>query len=129
MSFSKRAKFGTMTQSIRSKKLVARFYETAAGSKPVREWILNLSRADRLQIGTDIQRVEFGWPLGRPVCAPLGAGLWEVRSELEGHRIARIIFCMAANEMVLLHGFIKKSQQTPKPELDLARKRKKEIDP
>ena len=129
MSFSKRAKFGTIARTFRSKKLVARFYENAAGTKPVREWILSLSREERLEIGTDIQRVEFGWPIGRPVCAPLGSGLWEVRSEIGRNRIARVIFCMVDNEMVLLHGFIKKTQQTPQPELELARKRKKEIDP
>ncbi len=127
MPFSKRAKIGTISKITRAKKLVARFYETAAGRKPVREWILELSPADRLTIGTDIQRVEFGWPLGRPVCAPLGTGLWEVRSDLEGNQIARVIFCMVGNEMVLLHGFIKKTQQTPKTDLELARKRMKEI--
>ena len=127
MPFSKRAKIGTISQITRVKKLVARFYETAAGHKPVREWILELSQADRLAIGTDIQRVEFGWPLGRPVCAPLGTGLWEIRSDLESNRIARVIFCMVGSEMVLLHGFIKKSRQTPKADLELARKRMKEI--
>ena len=63
----------------RTKKLLARFYVTTAGSKPVREWILEMSDADRHRIGKDIQKVEFGWPIGRPHCMPLGHGLWEVR--------------------------------------------------
>jgi hypothetical protein len=75
----------------------------------------------------DIQRIEFEWPLGRPHCAPLGRGLWEVRSNLSGDRIARVIFCMGNGHMVLLHGFIKKSQKTPQPDLALALKRMKEL--
>jgi phage-related protein len=58
-----------------------------------------------------------------PVCRPLGGGLWEVRSELPSQRIARVIFCIVDGQMILLHGFIKKSQKTPKRELDLARER------
>ena len=104
----------------RKKKLQALFYMTAAGRKPVREWILDLDKADRIIVGKDIQKVEFGWPIGMPSCRPLGAGLHEVRSDLAGARIARVIFCIAAGEMVLLHGFIKKSQKTPEHELKTA---------
>lgn len=111
----------------RARKLPARFYEQAAGRKPVREWILELPEADRHTIGKDIQKVEFGWPLGRPHCAPLGAGLWEVRSDLDGNRIARVIFCMGDGHMILLHGFIKKTRQTPQLDMDLARKRQREV--
>jgi phage-related protein len=78
---------------------------------------------ERQVIGKDIQKVEFGWPIGLPVCRPLGGGLWEVRSELPSQRIARVIFCIVDGQMILLHGFIKKSQKTPKRELDLARER------
>lgn len=110
----------------RAKKLQARFYMTAAGRKPVREWILELDKADRIVVGKDIQKVEFGWPIGMPSCRPLGSGLYEVRSDLAG-RIARVIFCIAGGEMVLLHGFIKKTQKTPATEIELARRRRKEI--
>ena len=112
----------------RSKKLAARFYQSAAGRQPVRDWLLELGINDRRTLGKDIQKVEFGWPLGRPHCAPLGQGLWEVRSSLESNRIARVIFCMRESEMILLHGFIKKTQKTPKPDIDLARSRMKEIE-
>jgi len=111
----------------RGKKLTARFYENPAGHKPVREWILELPEADRQVIGKDIQKVEFGWPIGRPHCAPLGAGLWEVRSTLNSDRIARVVFCLSEGEMILLHAFIKKTQKTPKADLDLALKRMKDV--
>ena len=72
--------------------------------------------------------VEFGWPLGLPVCRPLGAGLWEVRSDLPSRRTARVIFCIVAGQMILLHDFIKKTPQTPKRDLDIARVRKAETE-
>ena len=111
----------------RSKKLTARFYESSGGGRPVREWVLELSDTDRFTVGKDIQKVEFGWPLGRPHCAPLGDGLWEVRSNLDGNRIARVIFCLGDGHMILLHAFIKKTQKIPLQDFDLALKRKREV--
>jgi phage-related protein len=111
----------------RTKKLPARFYLTAQGRNPVREWILDLPEADRHTVGKDIQKVEFGWPLGRPHCAPLGLGLWEVRSTLDSNRIARVIFCIGNDQMILLHSFIKNTKKTPKTDIDLAVKRMKEV--
>jgi phage-related protein len=108
------------------KKVTARFYQTASGSKPAREWLLSLTQDDRRIIGQDIQTVEFGWPIGMPVCRSLGQGIWEVRSNLEGGRIARMLFAFVDDEMILLHGFIKKTQATPHHDLELAIKRKKE---
>lgn len=95
---------------------------------PVREWILALDAADRRTVGKDIQKVEFGWPIGMPYCRPLGRGIWEVRSDLSSGRIGRVLFCMIGGEMILLHGFIKKSQKTPPQELDIALRRKKELE-
>ena len=109
------------------KRLPAAFYCTASGNEPVREWLQSLETADRRIIGQDIATAEFGWPVGMPVCRSLGRGLYEIRSDLTGRRIARVIFCVADGRMVLLHGFIKKTQKTPKADLDLALKRKKEI--
>ena len=111
----------------RTKKLPARFYVNAAGQNPVRGWLLKLPGTDRHTVGKDIQKVEFGWPIGRPHCAPIGNGMWEVRSNLEGNRIARVIFCMGDGHMILLHGFIKKTQKLPQTDIDLALKRKKEV--
>ncbi len=109
------------------KRIFAAFYETAAGTAPVREWLLELSREDRKTIGEDIATVEYGWPLGMPVCRPLGRQLFEVRSTISGNRIARVLFSIVGNRMVLLHAFIKKTQKTPDDDLTLARKRLKEI--
>jgi phage-related protein len=64
---------------------------------------------------------------GMPLCRPLGAGLWEVRSNLPSNRIARVMFCFRDGHLVALHGFIKKIQKTPADELELARKRKDEV--
>jgi phage-related protein len=111
----------------RSKKLPARFYVNSTGRNPVRDWILELPSEDRRTVGKDIQKVEFGWPIGRPHCAPLGHGLWEVRSDLDSNRIARVIFCMSDGHMILLHGFIKKRQKAPQQDVELALKRKREV--
>jgi phage-related protein len=111
----------------RSKKLPARFYVSPSGRIPVREWLLELPDADRRTIGKDIQKVEFGWPIGRPHCAPLSHALWEVRSDLDHNRIARVIFCLDGGHMILLHGFIKKTQKVSQSDIDLARKRKQEV--
>jgi phage-related protein len=111
----------------RSKKLPAFFYESAAGNRPVRDWLLGLSLEDRKAIGRAIQMVEFGWPLGMPYCRSLGNGLWEVRSNLTDGKIGRVIFCIALDRMVLLHGFIKKTQKTPAQDLKLALKRMKDV--
>ena len=109
------------------KQLPAAFYQLSSGREPVREWLKTLDEDDRRAIGEDIKDVEFSWPIGMPLCRPLGKGLWEVRSDLAGGRIARVLFCTAHGQMVLLHGFIKKTQKTPDADLELARKRKKEV--
>ncbi|MGA2711827.1 MAG: type II toxin-antitoxin system RelE/ParE family toxin [Bryobacteraceae bacterium] len=93
----------------------------------MRDWLLGLSVEDRKAIGRDIQMVEFGWPLGMPYCRSLGNGLWEVRSNLTDGKIGRVIFCIALDRMVLLHGCIKKTQKTPAQDLKLALKRMKEV--
>lgn len=111
----------------RSKKLPAFFYESASGKTPVREWILTLSAEDRKRIGRDIQKVEFGWPLGLPYCRSLGNGLWEVRGDLTDNKIARVIFSIVGGRMVLLHAFIKKTQKTPTRDIQLALDRMKEV--
>ena len=108
------------------KKVPAVFYRTEQGAEPVRDFILGLPREDRRVVGSDIATVEYGWPVGKPTCAPLGLGLWEVRSSLTTRRIARVIFTLHDGQMILLHGFIKKTQKTPQDDLDIARRRMKE---
>lgn len=104
--------------------LSIRFYRSKNGREPVREWLKDLHRPDSLIIGEDIRLVQIAWPVGMPVCRPLGGGLFEVRSSLPNGRIARVIFCFCGGEIILLHGFIKKTQKTPEPELKLARERR-----
>ena len=108
--------------------LPACFYQTEAGNEPVRDWLKDLGKDGRIAIGSDIKTVEFGWPIGMPTCRPLGKGLYEVRSNLPSDRIARTIFCIHLGQMVLVHGFIKKTQKTPKQDLDLALEGKSKLE-
>jgi phage-related protein len=109
------------------KRIPVVFYELPSGREPVREWLKGLSREDRKIIGEDIKYVEFGWPVGMPLCRALGNGLWEVRSEITQGRISRVLFCLHESRLVLLHAFIKKTQRTPDADRELALKRKKEV--
>jgi phage-related protein len=104
------------------------FFRTSVGHEPVRERLKELPEDDRRRVGQDLERVQHRWPVGMPLARPLGKGLWGVRSNLSGHRIARVIFCFHEEELVALNGFIKKSQKTPQGELDLAADRKKEME-
>jgi phage-related protein len=109
------------------KRLPAAFYQLPSGREPVREWLKSLDLVDRKTVGEDIKDVEFGWPIGMPLCRNLDDGLWEVRSTLANGRIARVVFCIQSGRMVLLHGFIKKTRKTPAADRDLALKRKKDL--
>jgi len=104
------------------------FYRTPAGGAVVLDWLKGLADAERASIGQDLMRVQFRWPVGMPLCRPLGDGLWEVRSDCPGNRIARLLFCLVDGKIVVLHGFIKKTQRTPDDDLRLARRRKREFD-
>jgi len=108
------------------KRVQAVFFRTDAGGEPLRNWLKSLPLdEDRKRIGEEIKTVEFGWPIGMPVCRPLGDGIHEVRTSLAQNRIARILFYIdRKGRMVLLHGFIKKTQRTLDEELDLARRNK-----
>jgi phage-related protein len=101
------------------------FFKTEAGNEPVREWLRSLPKEDCKIIGADILTVQYVWPVGKPLVDNLGNGIWEIRSRLK-NRIARTLFIVADEEIVLLHGFIKKQQKTPAEELELARKRKQQ---
>gem|GEM_PF-136972 len=87
----------------------------------------SLPREDRRTIGADLRTLEWGWPVGMPICRPLEKGLWEVRSNLSDGRIGRMIFSIKEGKMVILHGFIKKSQRTPRRDIDLAINRRKDM--
>ena len=109
----------------RQKVIVATFYQSKAGAKPVLDWLKSkvLSDADRQVIGSDMQMVEYGWPVGKPLVGSMKGGLWEVRSTLPSKRETRVFFGVEKGRMVLVHAIIKKTQATPDDELDLARER------
>jgi phage-related protein len=102
------------------------FWRSTAGREPVREWLNELPRGDQRTIGRDIAQVQFGWPIGLPVCRSLGDGLWEVRSSLATKREARVLFGFHDGVLIALHAFIKKTRATPGDDLALARQRFKE---
>ena len=109
-------------------KIDLRFYQTAGGNEPVRDWLKALPEADRKEVGLDLQRVQYRWPVGMPLCRSLGDGLWEVRTPLPSKTISRVLICFHDGELYALHGIIKKTQKTPDEDLKLARKRMKEIE-
>ncbi len=102
------------------------FYRSESGVEPVREWLKELRREDRKAVGEDIKTAQFGWPLGMPLIRKIEKGLWEVRSNITDG-IARTFFTVEKNTMVLLHGFVKKSRETPPNELHTARRRLRNI--
>ncbi len=104
------------------------FFRTASGNEPVRHWLAGLQEDNRRAVGQDLQRVQYRWPVGMPLVRPMGKGLFEVRTSLPDHKIARVLFCFHEGELYALHGFIKKTQTTPDADLKLALERKKEIE-
>ena len=104
------------------------FYRSAPGSEPVREWLQELPEAERQAIGRDILRAQWRWPVGMPLCRPLGSGMWEIRTDLPTKQTSRVLICYYRGHLVALHGFIKKSRATSKDDLALARRRQKELE-
>ena len=75
---------------------------------------------------TDLM-LQFGANLGLPHTKAIKSGLFELRvKSKEG--IARVFFCTKiGKKIVMLHSFIKKSQKTPKKEINIAKSRMKEV--
>jgi phage-related protein len=103
------------------------FYRTAQGGEPVRDWLRSLPVDDRHRIGHDLTLVQYGWPVGMPLCRSLGGGLWELRSSLPSRRIARVLFFVHEDRIGVVHGFIKKTQRTPPDDYALARQRMRDM--
>jgi len=110
----------------RTEPLQVVFYATTAGHEPVREWLRSLQNNEKKKIGEDIKTVQFGWPIGMPVVEKLDRDLWEIRTKLR-NKISRVLFSVHENEIVLLHGFIKKSQKIPLEDLEIAQRRMNDI--
>ena len=109
------------------KTLPIRFYATTTGSEPVREFLMDLASDDRRTVGIQIARVEYGWPIGMPVCRHIRDGVYEVRVNISSGRIVRVLFTPFDGEAILLHAFVKKTQKTPAKDIDLAIQRKKSL--
>lgn len=116
-----------MTENSQRQKIPLISYRAATGSEPGREWLRGLEEADRQAIGMDLLRAQWRWPVGMPLCRPMGGGLWEVRTDLPSKRTARVLLCLYREHLVALHGFIKKTRATPDEDLATARRRQKEL--
>ena len=112
----------------RPRKIELIFFRTGAGVEPVREWLKGLPEVERRAVGQDLLRAQWRWPVGMPLCRPMGKGLWEVRTDLPTKRTARVLICLYREHLVALHGFIKKTRTTPDEDSALARKRQKELE-
>lgn len=117
-----------MAEYPEQKKIPLIFFRTLAGSEPVRDWLRELPEVERHAIGKDLLRAQWRWPVGMPLCRAMGAGLWEIRTDLPTKRTARVLVCLYREHLVALHGFIKKTRTTPDDDLSLARKRRKELE-
>jgi phage-related protein len=117
-----------MTGQNKPRKIPLVFFRTLTGNEPVHEWLRNLGDADRRAIGTDLLRAQWRWPVGMPLCRPMGNGLWEIRTDLARNRTARVLICLHREQLVALQGFIKKSRATPANDLAFARSRQKELE-
>ncbi|MGR3318992.1 MAG: type II toxin-antitoxin system RelE/ParE family toxin [Candidatus Anammoxibacter sp.] len=102
------------------------FFKLDSGREPVRKWLKELSRENRKSVGEDIKTLQFGWPVGMPLARKMGDDLWELRSNVS-FGIARTFFTIYGDRIVLLHGFVKKSQKTPLNELSTAKRRLKKL--
>jgi phage-related protein len=116
-----------MSKTASSQKIPLVFFRTSEGSEPVREWLRGLPEAERQAVGKDLLRAQWRWPVGMPLCRPMGKGMWEIRTDLPTKRTARVFVCVYGKHLVALHGFIKKTRATPDEDLALARKRQKEL--
>lgn len=98
------------------------FYKTQLGNQPCRDFLLELDKDNRREVGADIFAVQKGFPLGLPLCRKIESDLWEIRSKISDG-ICRVFFTVNDNKIILLHGFRKKSKKTPLTELKIAKDR------
>ncbi len=116
-----------MPQDTTPQKIPLVFFRSEKGTEPVRVWLKDLPEAERQAVGKDLLRAQWRWPIGMPLCRPMGNGLWEIRTDLPTKRVARVMLCLYRGHLVALHGFIKKTRATPDEDLALARRRQKEL--
>jgi len=116
-----------MAEAPPPKKIPLIFFRTAAGSEPVREWLKQLPEAERREIGRDLLRAQWRWPVRMPLCRTMGQGCGKSGQTCQRNE-PRVLLCLYREHLVALHGFIKKTRATPDEDLALARKRKKELE-
>jgi phage-related protein len=117
-----------MVEVPQSRKIPLIFFRTETGNEPVLAWLKGLPEEERRAIGQDLLRAQWRWPVGMPLCRPMGDGFWEIRTDLATKRTARVLLCLHREHLVALHGFIKKTRTTPEEDLVLARRRRKELE-
>ena len=117
-----------MAEAPHPRKIQLVFYRLQPGSEPVREWLKELPEAERQAIGKDLLRAQWRWPVGMPLCRPLGRGMWEIRTNMATRRSARVLICLCCGQLVALHGFFKMTRAIPTEDMALARKRQKELE-
>ena len=105
------------------------FFRAQSNEEPVREWLRGLSQGERRAIGSDLLKAQWRWPVGMPLCRPMGKGMWEVRTNLPNNRTARVFISHHERHLVALHGYIKKTRATPDEDVALVRKRQRELKP
>ncbi|MGE0501334.1 MAG: type II toxin-antitoxin system RelE/ParE family toxin [Rhizobiaceae bacterium] len=102
------------------------FFATGAGNEPVLEWLRGLGKQEKAKIGADLRTVQFGFPIGMPLCRSLGDGLFELRTSLPSRKEARLIFFQHGEDLIVVAGFIKKTMKTPGTEIEKAKVRRSE---
>ena len=117
-----------MKEQLPPTKVPLLFFRTSGGAEPVRDWLKGLPTGDRQAIGRDLMRAQWRWPVGMPLCRPMGGGIWEIRTDLPTKRTARVLLCLYREHLVALHAFIKKTRTTPAGEMALARGRMGELE-
>lgn len=110
----------------RERPIAVHFFRLDSGREPVREWLKSMRPDERKVIGEDIKTLQFGWPVGMPLARKMSKDLWELRSILD-RSIARTFFTVYSDRIILLHGFMKKTQKTPANELALAKRRLRKL--
>ena len=108
--------------------LDVRFYRTASGNDVVLDFIRKLSERDRKVVGEDLLALQFGYPMGPPLCKPVRNGLWELRSSLPSGNEARLVYFFHSSSrfLIVVNAFIKKTQRMPPAEIELAERRMRE---
>ncbi|GHS89825.1 toxin RelE [Campylobacterota bacterium] len=104
------------------------FYRRGNGSSPVEEWLDGLSNEARAEIAWTLNLLkQHGIMLKKPYVAPIGEKMFEVRAK-DSNGIYRILyFAHIDKTFMMLHGFTKKTAKTPRKDIEIAKKRMREV--